>query len=147
LAAQPQEKRPDSGTLVAPSNGLREDAMSASSKSLTVWYYYRVRWGHHAEFIELFRKNHYPLLAERVAAGRYLSVRCVEPKFHGDGRADWTFATEIVFRDAASVFDPSDSSITTRLYPDQETFKREEQRRFELIEAHWDVPLKEVSMP
>lgn len=121
--------------------------MSASAKSLTVWYFYRVRWGHHDEFVELFRKNHYPVLAERVASGRYLSVRCVEPKFHGDGRADWTFATEIVFRDAASIFEPSDSSITTRLYPDQETFKREEQRRFELIEAHWDVVLKDTRMP
>lgn len=120
--------------------------MSANDKSLTVWYFYRIAWGHHSEFIELFRKNHYPVLAEKVKSGRFVSVRCVEPKFHGDGRADWHFATEIVFKDAASVFDPSDPEIPKRLYPDQETFKREEQRRFELIESHWDVPLKDTDM-
>ncbi len=120
--------------------------MASTNGGITVWYFYRIKWGYHGEFIELFRKNHYPILAERVKAGRYLSVRCVEPKFHGDGRADWHFATEIVFREAAAVFDPTDRTIAERLYPDQETFKREEQRRFELIEAHWDVPLKDTAM-
>jgi hypothetical protein len=36
----------------------------------------------------------------------------------------------------------SDAEIAGRLFPDQATFKREEQRRFELLEAHWDVPLE-----
>ena len=40
---------------------------------------------------------------------------------------------------------PSDSeAIVKKLYPDQATFKKEEQRRFELLEAHWDVPLNEL---
>ncbi|MEW5984172.1 MAG: hypothetical protein AB1806_17610 [Acidobacteriota bacterium] len=118
----------------------------ATSRGVTVWYFYRVRWGHHGEFVDLFRKNHYPVLAEQVKSGRFLSVRCVEPKFHGDGRADWNFATEIVFRDVASVFESTEPEIKKRLYPDQEAFRREEQRRFELIEAHWDVPLKETDV-
>jgi len=25
-----------------------------------------------------------------------------------------------------------------QLYPDQETYKKEEQRRFEILDAHWD---------
>ena len=29
-----------------------------------------------------------------------------------------------------------------RLYPDQATFRAEERRRFELLEAHWDVVLE-----
>ncbi len=36
----------------------------------------------------------------------------------------------------------SDAEISARLYPDRDTFKREEARRFELLEAHWDVPLE-----
>ena len=28
----------------------------------TVEYYYKVQWGHQAEFLDLFLKNHYPLL-------------------------------------------------------------------------------------
>jgi hypothetical protein len=30
---------------------------------------------------------------------------------------------------------------------DQEAYKKEEQRRFEILEAHWDVPLTAVPMP
>ena len=33
-----------------------------------------------------------------------------------------------------------------KLFPDQAKFKREEQRRFELLSAHWDVPLNVVDM-
>ena len=37
----------------------------------------------------------------------------------------------------------SDREIAERLYPDQVQFRAEERRRFELVEAHWDVPLVE----
>jgi len=37
-----------------------------------------------------------------------------------------------------------DAAIGMRLYPDQAKFQKEEQRRFEILEAHWDVPLNEV---
>jgi hypothetical protein len=32
----------------------------APAPERTVWYFYRVTWGHQEEFIELFKKNHYP---------------------------------------------------------------------------------------
>ena len=35
-----------------------------------------------------------------------------------------------------------EAEIARRLYPDQDTFKAEEQRRFELLDAHWDVPVE-----
>jgi len=31
-----------------------------------------------------------------------------------------------------------------QLYPDQKTFKEEEIRRFEFVEAHWDVAITKV---
>ena len=37
-----------------------------------------------------------------------------------------------------------DAAIQLRLYPDQAAFKKEEQRRFEILDAHWDVPLNEL---
>ena len=40
-----------------------------------------------------------------------------------------------------------DEAIAKRLYPDQETFRKEEARRFEILDAHWDVPLVEVEPP
>ena len=39
-----------------------------------------------------------------------------------------------------------EEAIVKRLYPDQVAFKKEEQRRFEIVEAHWDVPLNEIHL-
>jgi len=52
----------------------------------------------------------------------------------------------ITYRDWATLESHDDSDIKRRLYPDQATFLAEEQRRFELLEAHWDVPLVELPL-
>jgi hypothetical protein len=35
-------------------------------------------------------------------------------------------------------------TVARQLFPDHATFKREENHRWELIEAHWDLPIREV---
>ena len=112
-----------------------------------VLYFYRTRWGAHDEFVELFRKNHWPILREQIGTGRHLAVEMWTPRFHGEGRADWDVLVSITYRDWAAIEEHSDAEIAGRLYPDQATFKREEQRRFELLEAHWDVPLSPRELP
>jgi hypothetical protein len=116
------------------------------SAEKTAWYFYRVRWGFQDEFLDLFQRNHYPVLREQLG-GRLTAIRTYAPRYHGDGRADWTFAVALTFRDAAALIQPSgEEEIARRLFPDQVRFKKEEQRRFELLDAHWDVPLKELDM-
>jgi hypothetical protein len=117
------------------------------SDSIEVLYFYRTRWGAHDEFVELFRKNHWPILREQISTGRHLAVEMWTPRFHGDGRADWDILVSITYRDWVAIEEHSDAEIARRLYPDQATFKREEQRRFELLEAHWDVPLSPRELP
>lgn len=119
----------------------------AADEPVTVAYYYTIKWGHQDEFLELYKKNHYPVLAEQIKSGRLLAVETFVPRFHGEGRADWTFVTILVFKNWDIMKDSSEEQeIIRRLYPDQETFKKEEQRRFQLLEAHWDIPLQRVSM-
>ena len=113
----------------------------------TVWYFYRVKWGFQEEFQTLFTHNHLPVLREQTKTGRIVSVKTFVPSYHGDGRADWTFAVEIVFKDEASLSGPSgEEAIQKRLYPDRAKFLKEEQRRFEILDAHWDVPLNELDL-
>ena len=121
----------------------------AEDKPVTVGYYYRVRWGFQQEFERLFFKNHYPVLKDQMGeGGRIKAVSVYRPTFHGEGRADWTFLVVIQFSGWSVLGQPSpDEEIAKRLYPDQETFKREEQRRFEILDAHWDVPLTGVEPP
>lgn len=122
-------------------------AQSGSRTEKTAWYFYRVKWGHQEEFVSLFKKNHYPVLREEMKSGRITAVRTYVPTYHGDGRADWTFAVVITFRDVAAMVGPSgEADIVRKLYPDQAAFRKEEQRRFEILDAHWDVPLNEVDM-
>jgi hypothetical protein len=62
-----------------------------------------------------------------------------------DGR--WDYRVTIVFKNstAATTHDPNDDAITKQLWPDQETFKREEHRRFEILLAHWDLPVTDIT--
>src|SRR4051812_11266605 len=126
---------------------LAPAAQSALRAEKTVWYFYRVKWGFQDEFVTLFQRNHYPVLKDEMKSGRIKDVRTFVPTYHGDGRADWTFAVAIVYRDTAAMTGPSDDAdIVKRLYPDAAKFAREEQRRFEILDAHWDVPLNEVDL-
>lgn len=120
---------------------------SAARAERTAWYFYRIKWGFQAEWVDLFQKNHYPVLKAEMKEGRITSVRTFVPSYHGDGRADWTFAVAITFKDAAAMTGPSnEAAIIKKLFPDQATFRKEEQRRFELLDAHWDVPLNELDL-
>jgi hypothetical protein len=139
------------GAVAAPvgvSRRAQAPAQQAPSRpERTVWYFYRVKWGFQDEFVSLFARNHLPVLKEEMKSGRLKDVRTYVPTYHGDGRADWTFAVAITYRDTAAMTGPSDDAeIVRRLYPDQAKFQKEEQRRFEILDAHWDVPLNELDL-
>jgi len=87
------------------------------------------------------------VLKEEMKRGRITQLRTFVPTYHGDGRADWTFAVSITYRDIAAMTGPSgEDEIIRRLYADQDRYRKEEQRRFEILDAHWDVPLNDVDM-
>lgn len=128
-------------------NAQAPAAQAATRTERTAWYFYRVKWGYQDEFVRLFARNHLPVLREQMKTGRIADVRTYVPTYHGDGRADWTFAVAITFKDTTAMTGPSDEeAIVKRLYPDQATFQKEEQRRFEILDAHWDVPLNELNL-
>jgi len=120
---------------------------ASKEEPVTVAYFYKVKWGYQNEFLELYKKNHYPVLEAMVKSGRLVEVQTWTPRFHGDGRSDWTFMSVLIFTSWGAMADNSEEQkIIKNLFPDQERFQREEQRRFEILEAHWDVPLREASM-
>ena len=122
-------------------------AQAASRAERTAWYFYRVKWGYQDEFVDLFQKNHYPVLKDQMKSGRITAVRTYVPTYHGDGRSDWTFAVAITYKDTAAMTGPSgEDEVVRRLYKDLATFRKEEQRRFEILDAHWDVPLNELDL-
>ena len=120
---------------------------SGSDQPFVIEYYYKAKWGHAEEFLTLFKKNHYPILKKQIELGRMLKVSMAVPRYHTTEDGRWDYRVTIVFKNAAIANDNFDSStIIKQLYPDQENYKKEEQRRFEILEAHWDLPIKDVDL-
>lgn len=135
----------------APRSGVAHStAMQAgegSSQPFAIEYYYKAKWGHAEEFLALFKKNHYPVLKKEMELGRMLKVFMTVPRYHTTEDGRWDYRVTIVFKNAAIANDNFDSSaVIKQLYPDQETYKKEEQRRFEILEAHWDLPIKDLDL-
>jgi hypothetical protein len=132
------------GAVLAGSAVWAQAPAPSAEASKTTWYFYTVKWGFQNEFLDLFQRNHYPVLKAQLDAGVYTRVRTFVPENHGDGRADWTFAVELVRAAKPPAFD--EAAALLKLFPDQMKFQNEERRRFELLVAHWDVPLNVVDM-
>ncbi len=119
----------------------------AANKPYKVEYYYKTKWGYAEEFIRLFRKNHFPVLKKQVESGRLLSVTAVRPRLHGTEDGRWDYRVTLVFKNISVTDEGFDESVLAReLFPDQETFKKEEQRRFEILLEHWDLPIVDVQL-
>lgn len=125
---------------VAP---MRAQTTGASSQPYAVEYYYKAKWGHQAEFLSLFRKNHLPILLEDRKKGRIVALTMTTPRYHATEDGRWDFRVTITFKDLASAYgDGATSQAEIKaMYPDQAAFEREEARRFEILDAHWDVPV------
>src|SRR5258705_5400501 len=71
-----------------------------------------------------------------METGRILSVTAVKPRYHATEDGRWDYCVTIVFKNMAAASDQaSEESIIKELYPDQETYKREEQRRIQMLLA------------
>ncbi len=135
------------GAMILVAVAFSDARPQQKEQSYVVEYYYKAKWGYADEFLRLFKKNHYPVLKKQIETGRMLEVRAERPRYHTTEDGRWDYRVTIVFKNAAVAADSSDEdAIIKRLYPDQETFRREEQRRFEILLAHWDTPLVGVSL-
>ena len=118
-----------------------------ADKPFVVEYYYKAKWGHAEEFLKLFKKNHYPLLKKEVEMGRMLKVWMDQPRYHTTEDGRWDYRVTIVFKNAAVANEEFDEdALKKQLFPDQETYQHEEQHRFQILEAHWDLPIKTVDL-
>jgi hypothetical protein len=135
--------------FLLPNTAVAQGAppQGVAGQPYTMEYYYKVQWGHQQEFLQLFLKNHYPLLKKIVESGRMLSVKIETPANHMTEDARWDYRVTIRFKNStvATTANPDEDALIKQLWPDQDTYKREEQRRFEILLAHWDLPISDVT--
>lgn len=113
----------------------------------TIEYYYKVQWGHQQEFLDLFLKNHYPLLKKIQSTGRMLAIKIESPAYHTTEDGRWDYRVTITFKNStvATTSNPDEEAFIRQLWPDQDAYKREEQRRFEILLSHWDLPVTNIT--
>ena len=113
----------------------------------TIENYYKVKWGFADEFINLWKVNHYPLLKKAIDKGDIISVEAEKPKLHSGEDTRFDFKVTIVFKNEKLAFDPNlTKQYEKQLYPDLEKLKKDEQHRFELLMAHWDVMIEKIEL-
>jgi len=122
-------------------------AQTKKDEPFTIENYYKVKWGYADEFIDLWKTNHYPLLKKAKEKGDILNVTAEKPKLHSGEDTRWDFKVTITFKNAILAFDPN---LTTpykqQLYPDLDKLTKDEQHRFELLIAHWDVMVENIDL-
>lgn len=118
-----------------------------ANQPYTIEYYYKVQWGYQQEFLDLFLKNHWPLLKKIESTGRIVSLKIESPAYHTTEDGRWDFRVTIRYKNStlATTSNPDEEGFIKELYPDQATYKRAEQRRFEILAAHWDLPVTDIT--
>ena len=134
-------------SLAAPLKAQGAPPQSGADQPYTVEYYYKLQWGHQAEFLQLFLKNHYPLLKKIESTGRILSVKIESPAYHTTEDGRWDYRVTIRYKNStmATTTNPDEEAFIKALWPDQESYKKEEQRRFEILLSHWDLPVTDIT--
>lgn len=122
---------------LTPAEALADDAPAPFITEA----YYRIEWGHFDEFMELFKKNHFPILARLKEQGHIESIEAAFPVNHASEESRWDFRLTLVIPDT-DAFARAMPGITQALYPDAEKLARDERRRFSLLTAHTDIVVR-----
>jgi hypothetical protein len=136
-------------SLAAPLVAQGAPPQGGADQPYTVEYYYKCQWGHQAEFLQLFLKNHYPLLRKIQATGRILSVKIESPAYHTSEELRWDYRVTIRYKNStvATTANPDEEAFKKELWPDRATYDKEEQRRFEILLGHIDLPVTDITPP
>ncbi len=94
-------------------------------KPFAVEYYYKAKWGYAEEFLQLYKKNHLPVMKKEMEMGRILQISIVKPRYHATDDGRWDYKVTLVWKNIQVTDDGFDEPALIRgLYPDQETYKK-----------------------
>ena len=98
-------------TVFAPTIAAQGAPPQASTdKPYVMEYYYKTAWGHQKEFLDLFLKNHFPLLQKIAESGRILSLKIETPANHMTEDSRWDYRVTITYKN---------STVATTANPDE----------------------------
>ena len=114
---------------------------------ITIESYYKMKWGYAQEFINLWTANHYPLQKKAMEKGDIISITAEKPKEHSGEDTRWDFKVTVVYKNAALALEHSITDLYKKeLYPNLAKLAKDEQYRFTLLIAHWDVLTEKIEL-
>jgi hypothetical protein len=116
--------------------------VSSADKPYLVEWVYKVKWGYADEFWQIFKKYQIATLNREKELGYVTSYTVYRPGLHTGEDSRWEYRIVITYRNISS--SGHGSEVEKQLFPDQATMKREENRRWELTEAHYDLPIRVI---
>jgi hypothetical protein len=127
---------------------LQQALRKAQQEPWAIEVYYEVRDGYEDEFLELYKRNHWPVLQAEIEDGSLVSVDIDTQWFPPPGKHQWDFRVTMVFSNLLyrhELLDRKQDEIVARLFPDMERFEKEERRRFDLVDVLYIVDRKRLS--
>lgn len=119
---------------------------TAAAKPVTLEWVYRVKYGYKDEWFRLFKKNQLSILEKQKQLGYVKQYTVFAPSLHTSEESRWDYRIIIVRASADAPPGQSESGLAKQLFPDQETYRREENKRWKLTTNHWDLPIHIVNV-
>jgi hypothetical protein len=130
------------GALLSDGLAQAQSAKQPSEPPYIVEWVYRVKWGHQDEFWQIFKKYQIATLNKEKELGNVLKYEVFRPGLHTSEDQRWDYRIIIYYKNVTA--SSGGGAIEKQLFPDQATMKREENRRWELTEVHWDLPIRQI---
>jgi hypothetical protein len=121
-------------------------AAVAVEKPETIEWVYRVRYGYHDEWFQIFRKYQLAILEKQKQLGYVKDYTVWAPGLHTSEESRWDYRVVITRASHDAPPGQSEDEVARQLFPDQEAFHRDENRRWELTTNHWDLPIHQVDI-
>ena len=117
-------------------------SQGSAPKPPQVEWVYRVKYGFQDEWWRLFQKYQIAALDREQQLGYVLKYTVTRPGLHVSEDARWDYRIVITYRDQDG--ETHEGEVIKALFPDVTTRKAEENRRWELTENHWDLPIHDI---
>ena len=114
---------------------------------VTMAVYYKVPPGKRADWLDLYKKYHYPVMNHFVADGILKSIHIYQRRFRAEAPA-WDYEVVLVWRDWGAIEEghvKEPGLIETMYTANMPAYKDADQKRFELTSDVWIDILEEVS--
>jgi hypothetical protein len=134
--------------MIAPLHAFQGQAANTASTTTvrpeTEEWVYRIRYGFHDEWFEIFRKYQIAILERQKQLGYVLDYSVWAPSLHTSEDSRWDYRIVITRASHDTPPGQSEAEIAKQLFPDRAAFRRDENRRWELTTNHWDLPIHRV---